>query len=321
MWAGLTKMTVYVIKRMLSVIPVLIGISIIAFALGLMTPGDPAELALSQDGVSEVTAELLQQKRQELGLDRPPAVQYLGWAGKALRGDLGRSYATNRPVRDELLRRLPVTLKLTLYAGVLACVTGILGGTVSAMFYKKPWDRVIVQCSNLVLSFPSFWLGILLIIVFAENWRLLPTSGNGGLRHMILPSVTLAAATSATAIRLMRASMIEQLGKQYMTAAAAKGLGRMNLYVVNALPNAVIPVVSLLCTYIGGILGGSVVVENIFALPGIGSYALTAIKARDYPAIQGYVLVSGFVFVLASLAGDLICSFLDPRIRLEDRKK
>lgn len=305
----------YAGRRILSVIPVLIGISIIAFALGLMTPGDPAVMALSRDGVSELTPELLREKRIELGLDQPGVVQYLTWAGRAVTGDLGTSYSNHTSVSGELVRRLPVTLGLAGYTMLLVCIFGILFGVCSAAYRNRMPDVILKLLANLMMAFPAFWLAVVLIIIFGENLKILPTNGIGGLRHMILPSVTLACANIAMTGRLMRSSMLEQFGRQYMLAAEAKGIGRWRVLFGHAFPNAVLPVLTLLGNYLGGILGGSAIIESIFSLPGIGGYALDAIHARDYPVIQGYVLLSGVVYVAVSLGIDLFCFWLNPKIR------
>lgn len=307
----------FVIRRCLSVIPVLIGISLLAFGLGLITPGDPAEMALSRDGVSEVTEELLEAKREELGLNDPGPVQYIRWAGRALRGDLGRSYIDNTQVGGELLRRLPVTLQLSFYALLLVAVFGILLGIFAAAFANRLPDDLMKFLMNLIMAIPSFWLAIVLVILFGEKLKLLPTNGMGSLRHMILPSVTLASANIAMTQRLMRSSMLSEFGKQYMLAADAKGIRRARLLLFHAFPNAVLPVITMLGNYLGGILGGSVIIENMFSLPGVGSYVLDAIHARDYPVIQGYVLFTGVIYAAVSLAVDLLCAWLNPKIRLE----
>lgn len=306
----------YAGKRILSVLPVLIGISAIAFTLGLITPGDPAAMALGRDGISEVTPQLLEAKREELGLNQPGLLQYLSWAGKAITGDLGTSYADNTSVSGELFRRLPVTLTITGYTMLLICIFGILLGIFSAAYVNRLPDHLIKLCTNLMMSFPAFWLAIILIIIFGEHLKLLPTNGMGGFRHMILPSATLACANIAMTGRLMRSSMLEEFGKQYMLAADAKGISRSRILFFHAFPNAVLPVITLLGNYLGGILGGSAIIESIFSLPGIGSYALEAIHARDYPVIQGYVLFTGVVYVAVSLLIDLLCTALNPKIRL-----
>lgn len=306
----------YCVQRLLSAIPVLIGISLIAFILGLLTPGDPAMMALSRDGMSEVTTEMIEAKREELGLNDSFPVQYGRWLFIALQGDLGRSYSDNTQVSGELLRRLPVTLQLSACSLILVIIFGIAGGILSAAEAGKAVDSMMKVLTNLMLSFPSFWLAIILIIIFAENLKILPTSGVGGLRYMVLPSVTLAAANIGMTIRLMRSSMLTEFGKQYMLAANAKGIGKVRVLLAHAFPNAVVPVITLIGNYAGGILGGSFIIENIFSLPGIGSYVLSAIHSRDYPVIQGYVLVMGFTYVVISLIIDLLCALAQPKIRL-----
>ena len=306
----------YCVQRLLSAIPVLIGISLIAFILGLLTPGDPAMMALSRDGMSEVTTEMIEAKREELGLKDSFPVQYGRWLFNALQGDLGRSYSDNTQVSGELLRRLPVTLQLSACSLILVIIFGIAGGILSAAEAGKAVDSMMKVLTNLMLSFPSFWLAIILIIIFAENLKILPTSGVGGLRYMVLPSVTLAAANIGMTIRLMRSSMLTEFGKQYMLAANAKGIGKVRALLAHAFPNAVVPVITLIGNYAGGILGGSFIIENIFSLPGIGSYVLSAIHSRDYPVIQGYVLVMGFTYVVISLIIDLLCALAQPKIRL-----
>jgi peptide/nickel transport system permease protein len=313
------KMVQYAGKRLVSIIPVLIGISIIAFMLGLITPGDPAAMALGRDGVSEVTPERLLEKRQELGLDQPAIIQYVSWAKKVLCGNLGTSYVDDTLVSQEILRRLPVTLTLAGYTMLHVCIFGIFLGIGSASFANRLPDLFLKFFMNLLMAFPAFWLGIVLIIVFGENLKLLPTNGVGDIRYYILPSITLASANIAMTGRLMCSSMLEEFGKQYMLAADAKGIKRVQVLLLHAVPNALLPVITFLGSCLGGILGGSAVIETIFSLPGIGSYALNAIHARDYPVIQGYVLFSGFVYVIISLFIDLLCAWLNPKIRLGGR--
>lgn len=309
----------YLIHKLLSLIPVLLGISLAAFILGTLSPGSPAELALSQGGY-EPTQEQIQAMERQMGLDAPYPVQYLRWAGRALTGDLGESYSSRLPVAQELGRRLPVTLKLALCAMALACGGGLALGCVSAVYRDRWPDHLLRGLMNLQLSVPAFWLALLLILLFAETLGWLPTSGNGGLRHMVLPALVLSSATMATAARLSRSSLLAELSKQYCTAASARGIGRWRLVLCNALPNAIVPVVALLGNSLGGMLGGSVIVESIFALPGIGSYALDAISKRDYPALQGYVLLTGAVYVAITLLVDILSMLLDPKVRFGGRK-
>lgn len=310
----------YIIRRCLSVIPVLIGISLLAFALGLLTPGDPADMALSRDGVSFVTPELLEKKREELGLNDPAPVQYLRWAKNVLTGDLGRSYSDNTQVSGQLMRRLPVTLSLAFSAMGLVVVFGILMGVASAAFVNRIPDQILRLLTNFMMALPSFWLAIVLIIMFGEKLKLLPTNGLGGVKHMILPAVTLACANIAMTGRLMRSSMLEEFGKQYMLAAEAKGISRLCLLFCHGFPNGILPVIPLFGNFMGGMLGGSVIVESMFALPGLGIYVLEAIHARDYPVIQGYVLFTGVTYTLISLGTDVICALVNPKIRLGGKK-
>lgn len=309
----------YLIQKILSLIPVLLGISLIAFALGVISPGNPAELALSRGGY-DPTPEQIEEMERQMGLDAPYPTQYLRWVGRALRGDLGTSYSSNMPVGDELVRRLPVTLKLAGCSILLAVVLGISMGCIAAAFRDRWPDRIIRTAINALLSFPAFWLALLLILFFAENLRWLPTSGNGGLKYMVLPSVVLSSASAATAARLTRSALLAELGKQYCAAAAARGISRRRLILSNALPNAAATTVALLGNSLGGMLGGSVIVESIFALPGIGSYALEAITNRDYPALQGYVLLAGCVYVAVTLLVDVTSLLLDPKVRLGGRR-
>lgn len=311
-----SSLGVYVLRRLAALVPVLAGISLIAFTLGVLAPGDPAEIALNRSGLYSPTPEQIEQVRHELGLDRPLAVQYGHWLQQLLQGDLGRSYSTGLPIAQELLRRLPLTLKLAGSAFFLTCFTGLFFGTLSVVYHRRWPDRLIQLLVNLLLSFPGFWLALLLILVLAENRSLLPTSGTGTLAHFVMPALTLSAATAAIAVRLTRASLLQEMGKAYVLAARAKGLNRLHLVAINALPNAFPPVLALLGNYLGGILGGSVVIESIFALPGIGSYAIEAIFTRDYPALQGYVLLTGTFYVVVMLLVDLVAVMLNPRIRL-----
>lgn len=310
----------YIIRRCLSVIPVLIGISVLAFALGLLTPGDPADMALSRDGVSCVTPELLEKKREALGLNDPAPVQYLRWAKNVLTGDLGRSYSDNTQVSGQLMRRLPVTLSLAFSAMGLVVVFGILMGVTSAAFANRIPDQILRLLTNFMMALPSFWLAIVLILMFGEKLKLLPTNGLGGVKHMILPAVTLACANIAMTGRLMRSSMLEEFGKQYMLAAEAKGISRLCLLFCHGFPNGILPVIPLFGNFLGGMLGGSVIVESMFALPGLGTYVLEAIHARDYPVIQGYVLFTGVTYTLISLGTDVICALVNPKIRLGGKK-
>ncbi|MDO4866040.1 MAG: ABC transporter permease [Clostridia bacterium] len=312
-------MSRYLFQKLLSLVPVLLGISLAAFVLGVISPGNPAELALAQGGY-EPTPEQIEAMERQMGLDAPYPVQYLRWVGRAFSGDLGTSYHSRRPVAEELTRRLPVTLKLAGFSMLITCVTGIGLGCVAAAYQDRWPDRLVGTYINISLSFPAFWLALLLILLFAETLRWLPTSGNGGLRYLLLPGLVLSSASAAMAARLTRSALLAEFGKQYFTAAQARGIGRWRLVVRNALPNAIVPAVALLGNSLGGMLGGSVVIESIFALPGIGSYALDAITNRDYPALQGYVLLAGCAYVAVTLLVDIVSMLLNPRVRLGGKR-
>ena len=308
----------YVRQKLISLLPVLLGITLLAFVLGALTPGNPAELALSQGGYEPTPAQIAEMEEQ-MGLNAPYPVQYLRWLGRALTGDLGTSYYSGTPVGEELLRRLPVTGALTAYAMALTVGAGVALGCAAAAWYGRWPDRLLKGLFHIPLSIPAFWLALLLILLFAETLGWLPTSGTGGPRHMLLPAVSLAAASAAMTGRLTRSALLAELGRPYCTAALARGIRRWRLVVCNALPNAIVPVTAMLGNTLGGMLGGSIVVESIFALPGIGSYALDAVSHRDYPALRGYVLVTGGLYVLITLLVDVISLLLDPRVRLEGR--
>ena len=306
----------YIVKKIISTIPVLIGVSLIAFLLGVVSLGDPAREALSVDGVSAPTREEVQQKRVELGLDQSLPTQYIKWMGKILKGDLGSSFMTGIPVSEEMKKRIPRTFLLSLTALLLVILTAVPLAVLMAVRRDSWVDHGGRIISLLLISIPGFWAAILLIMLFAEQLRILPTSGYGTLRHLILPAVVLAMGTSGVIIRVNRATLLDVLHKNYVITAYAKGLTKKYVVLMHALRNSQIPVITILGNYFGAILGGSAVVEIIFAIPGVGSYAVEGIFKMDYPVIQAYVLFTGFVYVLFNLLIDLVYLILDPRIRL-----
>ena len=286
----------YIGRRLLVLIPVLLGISLAAFLLGRIAPGDPVDDALFRIGIEFPTEEDRADMRAELGLDRPLPVQYLDWLGDALRGDLGRSLA----------------------AMLAAVVFGVGGGVLMAACHGTWLDTVLKGLSTLLLSVPGFWLALFLITVFAEWLHLLPTSGlDRGLASLVLPAVALSAANVGSTSRFTRGNILAQLGEQYIVVANAKGLSQRAVMVGHAFRNSLVPIITLIGNYFGGILGGSTIIENIFAIPGLGSYVLSAIQNRDYPVIQGYVLITGTTFVLVTLAIDLLYIVVNPKIRLQ----
>ena len=308
----------YIGRRLLMLIPVLIGISLAAFLLGRIAPGDPVDDALVRIGIEFPTEADRAAMRAELGLDRPLPEQYLRWLGDALRGDLGESYTDGRDIARELMRRLPITLKVSLAAMVSAILFGVGGGVLMAACRGTWVDAVLKALSTLLLSVPGFWLALFLITVFAEWLHLLPTSGlDRGIFSLILPAVALSAANVGSTSRFTRGNILAQMGEQYIVVANAKGISQKAVMLGHAFRNSLVPIVTLIGNYFGGILGGSTIIENIFAIPGLGSYVLSAINNRDYPVIQGYVLLTGATFVLITLAIDLLYILVNPKIRVQ----
>lgn len=301
----------FVIGRILSFFPLLLVVSVVAFFVLQLTPGDPARLMLGQNA----TVESIERLRRELALDQPLPLQYLSFLGSALHGDLGRSYATFRPVSTELIQRLLMTAQLGGAAFVLATVIGIPLGVIAGV-RRNTWVdhllRVIVLGS---VSIPVFWLGILLIYFFAVTLRWLPSIGSGTPAHLVLPAIALATYPLALLVRLTRASMLEVLHQDYLRTARAKGLRHFDVIARHALKNAMIPIVTVMGLQIGSLMTGAVLTETVFAWPGLGSYMVDAVFSRDYPVIRGCILLFSVVFLVTNLGVDLLYVRLDPRIR------
>lgn len=309
----------YACKRILTAVPVLIGISMLAFLLGVLSPGDPAEFVLNQDGMYAPTEEQLAAMRAELGLTRPLWVQYGSWLAQAVQGNLGTSYITGRDIWQEIVLRLPTTMELAVLALAIAGIGGVALGIICAVYRGSVFDNAVKNLTNIMLSVPSFWLALVMILIFSEILRLLPTSGSESIKHFILPAFVLSFATMGTVCRFMRGALLAEFGRQYFLVARVRGISRMKLVAVYALPNAIIPVIALLGNYFASVLGGSVIAESIFAIPGISSMALEAIRYRDYPVLQAYVLVSGWILIMVMVAVDLVIAWLNPRVKLGDK--
>ena len=309
----------YTGRRLLHLIPVLLGISILAFLLGVLSPGDPARMALSQ-GVNEPTQEEIEKKREELGLNAPLTVQYGCWISRALRGDLGTSYLTKKPVLEELKRRAPITVRVAFFSFLLVILIGVSGGIYLAAAKRGILYRLVNTLSVAVISIPGFCVALILIWVFSERLRILPTSGVSGWKSYVMPAMALALPNIGSIMRLTQSSIEKEMGKRYVEAAYSKGYGELSIIFLHVLRNSMIPVVTMAGNFLGGILGGAAVVEGIFSIPGLGGYALTAISGRDYPALQGYVLITGAVFVLLHFLVDLISYGLNPQIQLGEAR-
>jgi peptide/nickel transport system permease protein len=316
-------MSRYLTRRLLLLVPVLAGVSVIVFLVLHLSPGDPAEIMLG----SQATKEDLERLRAELGLTEPLHVQYFRWMSHVVRGDLGRSLWMKRPVLTEVLGRFQATLILTGTALVLSTVGGLALGIASATRPNSVLDRLSAVASLFGASMPVFWLGIVLMVVFSLWLGWLPASGmyapyGGGdardlLSHLALPALTLAAASVTIVARLTRSTMLEVLGQDYVRTARAKGLAERGVVIRHALKNAMIPILTVVGVQAGYLLGGAVLTETVFAWPGVGTLMVQGILARDFPLVQGCVLVVALTFVLINLCVDLLYGFLDPRIRYE----
>lgn len=299
------------LRRLIRSVLVLLGTTIIIFATVRVIPGDPARLMLPADA----TAEDVERFRERMGFDEPVYRQYGTYLKGLLVGDLGRSMRYRRPVLELVLERLPATIELAGVAAILAVLVAVPAGIVSAIKRDSLYDNAFMFLSVFAQSVPIFWLGIVMILVFSVQLHWLPTSGRGTLRQLILPGIALATYISALLARLTRSCMLEVLMQDYVRTARAKGLRELSVTCRHALKNAVVPIVTVLGLQIGTLLGGSVIVETVFAWPGIGTLAVGAIYNRDYPLIQGTVLIAAVMFVVTNLVVDLVYLYLDPRIR------
>jgi peptide/nickel transport system permease protein len=309
----------YIIRRLLQMVPVLLLVTLIAFSLMHMMPVDPVAAMLGPEATPEAVATL----RHEFGLDRPVWMQYLDWLGNALRGDFGRSLVNRQPVSDLIAQRLPVTLQIGLSAMLLSLLIALPVGILSALRRNTVEDQLSRFIAILGIAVPNFVLGILLILVFSVTLRWLPPSGYTSLfddplqslRLTILPAVTLSAAMAAVTMRQIRSSLLEVMEQDYIRTARSKGLSEYAIVSGHAMKNAMIPVVTILAIQVAILFGGSVIVETIFAIPGIGRLVVNAIIAHDYPIVQAVVLLMGFIVSAFNLLADLSYAILDPRIK------
>lgn len=303
-------MTRHLVARLLLLVPTLAGVLAVTFLLLYVAPGDPVQAMVGERADPETIARL----RGELRLDDPLHRRFLHYAGGVLRGDLGRSYITRRPIMSDLLERFPATLLLAGAAMTLAVLTG-LGIGVWGAWRPGGWpDRVATFGAYLGVSFPVYWVGLVLILVFAVTLRWLPPSGSGGLAFLVLPAVTLGMRSVALLARVTRTAMLEVLGSDFIRTARAKGLPESRVVLAHGLRNALLPIVTVVGLDFGSYLTGSILTETIFAWPGVGRYVLSAIEKRDLPAIQGSILFLSLVFVMVNLLTDLVYSKVDPRV-------
>jgi len=306
-------MRAFLTRRLLLLVPTLLGVTLATFLMLHLTPGDPVTIMLGEFASASDVARL----RSELGLDRPIVVQYLKFLGRAVRGDLGSSIRSRRPVAEEITERLPPTLVLAFAAQVLAVCAGIIAGVTAAAARRPSVDSAIVAVTLVGLSMPTFWSGLLLILLFSLTLGWLPITESGGLRALILPSVTLAAPAAAVLARVTRASVLEVLRQDYVRTARAKGVSERLVVYRHALRNALIPVLTVAALQFAGLVAGAVIVESVFSRPGLGRLAVTAILSRDFPLAQGIVLVVASIYVFLNVGVDIVYGVLDPRIRYQ----
>jgi peptide/nickel transport system permease protein len=320
--AGSGGLAGYVLRRLLLAVPVLFGVSVLVFGVMHLAPGDPAAIMLG----AQATREDVERLRRDLGLDQPVVAQYGRWLGRVVQGDLGRSIPLGREVLPEVLLRFRATLLLTGGALLVAVTIGVVAGVLSATRQHSWIDKLSMGLAVTGVSLPVFWTGIMLILVFALWLRWFPSAGMTSpygsgpldvLWHLILPAVTLGTASAAALARMTRSSVLEIVRQDYVRSARAKGLSEWGVVLRHVLKNAVNPIVTVLGIQVGFLLGGAILTETVFSWPGLGSMMVRAIQARDYPLVQGGVLLIATTFVIVNLAVDLLYAVFDPRIRYE----
>jgi peptide/nickel transport system permease protein len=303
----------YLAGRVLLLLPVLLGVSLVSFGLLQLVPGDPALILAGEEATEEVLARI----RQEYGLNRPLPVQFLSYLRHAASGDLGISIQSRQPVATLLAQRFPFTLKLACLAILVSATLGVIAGVIAATRRNSMLDLTALLASLVGISLPIFWLGLLAILLFSVKLRWLPAGGSGTFAHLILPALVLGAASSAVIARTTRASMLEVLRQDYVRTARAKGVEERLVIYRHALKNAMIPILTVFGLEFGYNLGGAVLTETVFSLPGAGRLIVEGIFARDYPVVQGALLVVATTFVLVNLLTDIAYAFFDPRIRYD----
>src|SRR5262245_43034206 len=306
-------MAAFIVRRLILLVPVLVGVSLGSFGLLQLVPGDPALILAGQEATEEVLAQI----RHEYGLDRPLPVQFLVYLKNAVRGNLGISIQSRQPVSTLIAQRVPFNLRRAFLAILFSAALGVVAGIVAATRRNSVLDLAALFGALLGISLPIFWLGLLMILVFSVRLQWFPAGGSGTLAHLVLPAIVLGAASSAVIARMTRASMLEVLRQDYVRTARAKGVREWRIVYRDALKNAMIPILTVFGLEFGYNLGGAVLTETVFSLPGLGRLIVEGIFARDYPVVQGAMLVVATTFVLVNLLTDIAYAFFDPRIRYE----
>lgn len=303
----------YILKRLLYMIPVLFGVSFLVFLILSLAPGDPAKAILGDQGTPEAIAQL----REELGLNDPILVQYFRYAKNLVRGDLGMSYKTKGPVSKEIIARVPTTLKLTLSAIIIAVIVAIPLGIIAAVKQNTIFDGLSMFIALIGISIPIFWLGLLLLAQFAQKLGWFPAAGEDSWKSFVLPGFALGFHSMASIARITRSSMLEVIRQDYIRTARSKGMTYNNVVRKHALPNALIPTITVTGLQVGYLLAGSVLTETVFSLPGIGRLIIYSIQGRDIPVVLGCILVFTIAFSVVNLLVDLLYAYVDPRIKAQ----
>lgn len=303
----------YILRRVLLLIPVMLGVSFVVFTIMFFTPGDPAKIMLGERAPAEEVALL----RTQLGLDDPFHIQFFNFVKNAVQGDLGRSLVTKRPVAAEIWSRFPATLQLSAAAVLIAIIMGIPIGIISATKQYSAFDMISMVIALLGVSMPNFWQGMMMILLFSITFRILPSAGFGTLGHLVMPALTIGTSAAAVITRMTRSSMLEVVRQDYIRTARAKGLSERVVINRHALKNALIPIVTVIGLQFGYLLGGAVLTESIFSWPGVGRFMVDAIRAKDYPSVQGGVLMLALTFSIVNLAVDILYAYIDPRIKAQ----
>lgn len=306
----------YVLKRLILLIPIILGVTFIVFSIMALTPGDPGRLILGTSAPQEA----IDQLNHELGFDQPFLLRYVDYVKNAIQGDFGNSYRTNKPVFDEIFARFPTTLILAIFGVLTSIIIGIPIGILSAVKQYSKLDIISTMVAMLMAAVPGFWLGLMMIIVFSLKLGLLPSNGIGTVAHYILPTITLAVPSAANIIRLTRSTMLETIRQDYIRTARSKGATEKTVIWKHALRNALLPVITVIGMDFGALLGGTILIESIFSIPGLGMLMLTAIRMKDIPQVMAAVLFLASLFCIIMLLVDIIYAYIDPRLRSQYAK-
>ena len=306
-------MPIYILRRLLQMIPVMIGVTLVVFLIMQLVPGDPARM-LAGEGASPEQIEAI---RNSLGLNRPLWVQYFSYLGNVLQGDFGKSIVTSSPVLEEILIRLPTTIELALASSFVAISLGLVAGIVSATKQNTVADMSIMVVALIGVSMPSFWMGLMLMYYFSVELGMFPVAGWGTLSHVVLPAITLGSGGAAIIARMTRASMLEVIRQDYIRTARAKGVSEFKVVFKHALKNALIPIITVVGLQFGTLLGGTVLTESVFAINGVGQLIINAIRTRDLPLVQGTVLMISLIFMMVNMGVDVLYKMVNKRVELD----